>query len=76
MGVVDVKLKVYRKYKQYIEVNDIILYYVYEYFDELVKVCVYWRVMLYCNFLRFFVDKFFIEFINEKISNLINELLI
>lgn len=75
MGVVDAKLKVYRKYKQYIEANDIILHHVYEHFDELAKVRAYRRVTSYCNFLRSFVDKFPTELINGKISNSINELL-
>lgn len=75
MGVIDAKLKVYRKYKQYIEANGIILHHVYENVDELAKVLAYRRVTSYCDYLRSFVDIFPTELINAKIGIAINELL-
>lgn len=75
MGVIDAKLKVYRKYQQYIEATDIILHHVYEELDELAKLSAYRRVSSYCNYLRSFVDIFPTEHINAKIGRSIDELL-
>lgn len=75
MGVIDAKLKVYRRYQHYIEASNIILHHTYDELDELAKLYAYRRVSSYCKLLRSFVDVFPTEHINEKIANSINELL-
>lgn len=75
MGVIDAKLKVYRRYQHYIEGSDIILHHIYDELDELAKLSAYRRVSSYSKLLRSFVDVFPTEHINEKIANSVNELL-
>lgn len=60
-GVIDVKLRVYRKYKDDIDVNGIFLLYGYENYDEIVKLIVFKKVFGFCNFVRDLIDVFFLE---------------
>lgn len=75
VGVIDVKLRVYRKYKDDIDVNGIFLLYGYENYDEVVKLVVFKKVFGFCNFVRDLIDIFFLESF-ESIVLIVVEILI
>lgn len=45
IGVIDVKLEVYRNYRFFIDLGMIVLYYIYDEYDEIVKLSVYCRIL-------------------------------
>lgn len=49
IGVIEVKLYVYREFKNVIEIKNILLYYVLEKYIVLLNFSVYKKIMLFCN---------------------------
>lgn len=71
LGMIDVKMSVYRKYKDYIDVNDIFLLYVYENYDEIVKLIVFKKLFLYSSVVGELKDIFFKESFERVINRVI-----
>lgn len=71
LGMIDVKMRLYRKYKDYIDVNDIFLLYVYENYDEIVKLIVFKKLFLYSRVVGELKDIFFKESFKRVINKVI-----
>lgn len=72
VGIIDVKLRVYRKYKDDIDFGGIFLLYVYENYDEIVKLIVFKKVFLFYNYVWDLINNFFIESFESVVLKVID----
>lgn len=71
LGVIDAKLRVYRKYKDDIDANGIFLLHGYENYDEIAKSIVFKKVSGFRNLVRDLIDVFSSESLKSIVSRAI-----
>lgn len=76
IGVIDVKLEVYRNYRFFIDLGMIVLYYVYDEYDEIVKLSVYCRILYFSDLIVGLINFFLIEFFGNVICKVMDKMLI